>query len=37
MTIRSHSRTAQVAYQELLRLHRDEAASMLVVLDVTEN
>ncbi|PRY88744.1 nucleotidyltransferase family protein [Donghicola tyrosinivorans] len=30
MTIRSHSRTAQVAYQELLRLHRDEAASMLV-------
>lgn len=30
MSIRSYSRTAQVAYQDLLRLHQDEAASGLV-------
>ena len=30
MTITSYSRTAQVAYQDLLRLHRDEAASVLI-------
>ncbi len=30
MTVTSHSRTAQVAYQELLRLHLDETASHLV-------
>lgn len=27
MDIRSRSRSAQVAYQDLLRLHQDEAAS----------
>ncbi len=30
MTITSYSRTAQVAYQDLLRLHKDEAASVLI-------
>jgi len=30
MTITSHSRTAQVAYQDLLRLHLDETASELI-------
>jgi hypothetical protein len=30
MSIRSYSRTAQVAYQDLLRLHQDEAASELI-------
>ncbi|MAC79699.1 MAG: hypothetical protein CML66_16740 [Rhodobacteraceae bacterium] len=30
MPIQSHSRTAQVAYQDLLRLHLDEAASDIV-------
>ncbi|KGJ01543.1 nucleotidyltransferase family protein [Paracoccus sphaerophysae] len=30
MTIRSHSRAAQVAYQDLLRLHLDESASALI-------
>jgi hypothetical protein len=30
MTISSFSRTAQVAYQDLLRLHQDEAASELI-------
>lgn len=30
MDVVSHSRTAQVAYQELLRLHLDEAASSVV-------
>ena len=30
MTLTSHSRTAQVAYQDLLRLHLDETASGLV-------
>lgn len=30
MTIQSHSRAAQVAYQDLLRLHLDETASALI-------
>lgn len=30
MTVVSHSRTAQVAYQDLLRLHLDEAISSLL-------
>jgi hypothetical protein len=30
MTIVSHSRSAQVAYQDLLRLHLDETASELI-------
>lgn len=30
MTIQSHSRTAQAAYQDLLRLHLDETASGLI-------
>lgn len=30
MTVTSQSRTAQVAYQDLLRLHLDETASELV-------
>lgn len=30
MTLTSHSRTSQVAYQDLLRLHLDEAASELI-------